>query len=161
MSSVRLILLLGVLLLAACEPVARDSSDDVLLETLDGEMVKLSDYRGQVVLVNFWATWCGPCREEMPELEAYYQTHREEGFVLLAVNAGESRERASAYVAEGGYRFTVLLDEDGVLADGFGGLRGMPTSFVLDGEGEVVYQHVGQLSADVLARDVTPLLVND
>jgi thiol-disulfide isomerase/thioredoxin len=128
------------------------------LPTLTGETLDLADYRGQVVLVNFWATWCAPCREEMPELDSYFQAHQAKGFALLAVNAGEPATRAAEYLAEFDYSFTIILDEDGEIDNYFGGVRGMPTSYVLNGEGEVVYQHVGALTQEILEEKVTPLL---
>ena len=128
------------------------------LPTISGETLDLADYRGQVVLVNFWATWCAPCRIEMPELDSYFQAHQADGFALLAVNAGEPAVRAAEYLAEFDYTFTIILDEEGQIDDYFGGVRGMPTSYVLDGEGEVVYQHVGALTHEILEEKVTPLL---
>lgn len=133
-------------------------SRNLPLQTLAGEEVNLSDYAGNVVLVNFWATWCAPCREEMPELEAFYQAHQDDGFVLLAVNAGESANRAQGYIDEGGYTFPIILDPDGLVEDYFGGVLGMPTTFVLDQQGEVVYQHVGMLDQAILDAEVAPLL---
>lgn len=128
------------------------------LQTLAGEEVNLSDYAGNVILVNFWATWCGPCRVEMPELEAYYQAHQDKGFVMLAVNAGEPAGRAQGFIDEGGYTFPVMLDLEGEVANFFGGVRGMPSTFVLDQNGELAYQHVGLLDRSVLEAEVTPLL---
>ena len=150
------------LTVSACARAATDSDAEpirnITLEALDGSLVNLADYRGHVVLVNFWATWCGPCRSEMPELDAYYQAHRHEGFVLLAVNAGERSEKVRDFIARGGYTFPVLLDSDGVAARAFGGIRGMPTSFVLDGRGKTVYQQVGVMTAESLAAQVSPFL---
>jgi thiol-disulfide isomerase/thioredoxin len=135
-----------------------EPAGELPLQMLDGTSGDLADYHGQVVLVNFWATWCAPCRIEMPELDSYYQAHQDDGFVLLAINAGEVRARAAEYLTENNYTFPILLDEDGVAADYFGGLRGMPTSFVLDQTGEVTYQHVGILTTADLDAHVTPLL---
>ena len=151
-------LLVGVWVLAACGAGDTKQPMAIMLTTLDDQQVAVTDYRGQVVLVNFWATWCGPCREEMPALETYYQAHQRDGFVLLAVNAGEKPEKVRAYIAQGGYTFPVLLDRDGAAADALGGVRGMPTSFILDGAGVIVYEHVGALTSEVLTARVTALL---
>lgn len=141
------------------EGVATAETSILPLTTLTGETLDLADYRGQVVLVNFWATWCAPCRIEMPELDSYLQAHQADNFDLLAVNAGEPAGRASEYLAEFDYTFTIILDENGEIDDYFGGVRGMPTSYVLNGEGEVVYQHVGALTQEILEEEVTPLLL--
>lgn len=157
------VLLLILLMHTACTaPQQSDTSAGVdpglELQTLSGDSVTLGDYGGQIVMVNFWATWCGPCRVEMPLLEAYYQEHRETGFVLLAVNAMESANRARAYIEEGGYTFPVMLDSDGLVAEYFGGTRGMPTTIVIDRTGQIAYRHVGQLDETLLNTHVTPLL---
>ena len=134
-------------------------SSSLLLPTLNGQTLDLADYHGQVVLVNFWATWCAPCRIEMPELDMYLQAHAADNFALLAVNAGEPAARAAEYLAEFDYTFTIILDEDGRIDDYFGGVRGMPTSYVLNGEGEVIFQHIGALTQEILDKKVTPLLM--
>lgn len=135
-----------------------DVPSSLPLPTLDGETLDLADYHGQVVLVNFWATWCAPCRIEMPELDSYLQAHAADNFALLAVNAGEPAARVAEYLAEFDYSFTIILDEDGRIDDYFGGVRGMPPSYVLNGEGEVVFQRVGALTQEILDENVTPLL---
>jgi len=84
--------------------------DDFVLADMGGHPVRLSDYQGQVVLVNGWATWCPPCRAEMPTLQAFYDKHQDEGFTLLAINAGESQPTVSGFVSQMGFSFPVLLD---------------------------------------------------
>ncbi len=155
------LLLIGTLFTACGGNETREtvrSKLDLPLPTLAGEEGNLSDYAGKVIIVNFWATWCAPCRTEMPLLEAYYQAYKDDGLVLLAVNDRESANRVQGYIDEGGYSFPVVLDVEGLIADFFGGLRAMPTTFVLDQQGEVVYQHVGLLDGGVLDREVTSLL---
>lgn len=155
------LLLLGLILVGCSRaetPNATKVDRTLPLQTLAGNQVDLADYAGQVILVNFWATWCGPCRAEMPALESFYQAHRHEGLVILAVNAGEPAERAQTYIDEGGYTFPVVLDPDGSVAGYFGGVRAMPTTFVLDRQGTLAYQHVGQLDHTVLDEKVMPLL---
>ncbi len=146
------------ILLVACSASEPQTQRDLPLQTLSGEQSNLSDYAGQVVIVNFWATWCAPCRVEMPELDAFYRAHQEEGVVVLAVNAGESVKRVQAYIDQEGYRFPVLLDADEAVADYFGGVRGMPTTFVLNRHGEIAYQHIGPLDQAILSEQVFPLL---
>ena len=120
-------------------------------------MVQLRSLRGQVVLVNFWATWCSPCKEEMPILEAFYQTHRQEGFTLVAVNVSDDAEDAAAYITENGYTFTVWSDPPGKTLINLG-LYGLPASILVDAEGGLRHLWVGPLTQEMLEEIVLPLL---
>jgi thiol-disulfide isomerase/thioredoxin len=130
---------------------------DFNVTTLDGETVGLSDFQGKAVLVNFWATWCPPCRAEMPALDAYYQAHRDEDFVLLAVNAGEPRVAAEDFTASIGFSSPVALDMTGEAIDAFGVL-GLPTSILIDSEGIIRLEWQGELTSKLLEEKVTPWL---
>jgi len=130
---------------------------EFVLQTPEGRTVKLSDYRGQVVLLNTWATWCPPCRTEMPDLETYYRDHQADGFVVLAVNNQESATTVNAFLAEQDFTFPVLLDPDGLVTERYR-VMGLPTSFVIDREGTVRSVWTGQLSPERLKQLVDPLL---
>jgi len=106
------------------------------LKTPSGETVKLSDYRGQAVLVNLWATWCPPCRAEMPTIEAIYNEYKDQGFVVLAVDMTyqDDADRVPPFVAEQGLTYPILLDETGDVAADYQMLS-LPTSFFIDREG--------------------------
>jgi peroxiredoxin len=134
-----------------------EAAPDFTLQTLDGQAVNLRDYRGHVVLLNTWATWCLPCRAEMPELEAYYQQHQEDGFVVLAVNTQESPDTVAAFLGEHDFTFPVLLDPDGEVMREYGVL-GLPTSFFIDRDGVMRGVWIGQLSPARLKELVDPLL---
>jgi peroxiredoxin len=134
-----------------------EAAPDFTLQTLDGQAVRLSDYRGQVVLLNTWATWCPPCRAEMPDLEAYYQQHQEDGFVVLAVNSQESPDTVAAFLGEHEFTFPVLLDPEGEVMREYGVL-GLPTSFFIDRDGTMRGVWSGQLSPARLKELVDPLL---
>ena len=139
-------------------PPAQDVvAPDFDLKTVDGRAVKLSDYRGQVVLLNTWATWCPPCRAEMPQLEAYYREHQSEGFVVLAVNSEESSETVAAFLQSQDFTFPVVLDPEGTVMSHYA-VRGLPTSFFIDRKGMVRGMWTGQLTSDQLQRIVNPLL---
>ncbi len=131
--------------------------DDFVLADMGGHPVRLSDYQGQVVLVNGWATWCPPCRAEMPTLQAFYDKHQDEGFTLLAINAGESQPTVSGFVSQMGFSFPVLLDPGERVLSSLG-TSGLPTSFVIGRDGKVKYIHAGGITADVLEARVAPLL---
>jgi cytochrome c biogenesis protein CcmG/thiol:disulfide interchange protein DsbE len=130
---------------------------DFNVQDLAGESVQLSAYRGEVVLVNFWATWCAPCQEEMALLDTYYHDHRTQGFVLLGVNVSDRPEEAAAFYEEKGYAFPILFDPPGnVLIDL--DIRGLPASMLVDREGNLREKWLGPLTPGMLENEVTPLL---
>jgi peroxiredoxin len=130
---------------------------DFTFETLDGRQVSLSDHKGKVVLVNLWATWCAPCRDEIPDLEAAYQAHQDEGFIVLGVNQGETRDAVQPFVDEFRMTYPVLLDEQGELMKIYRG-QGLPMSLIVDGDGVLRVRHVGYLTAAQLDDHLAPLL---
>ena len=139
-------------------PVAQvEVAPDFSLQTLDGRTVELSDYQGQVVLLNTWATWCPPCRAEMPDLEAYYREHQADGFVVLAVNSQESADTVAAFLEDHDFTFPVLLDTEGVVMNRYR-IRGLPTSVFIDRDGNVHGVWTGQLSPARLRELVDPIL---
>lgn len=112
------------------------------LETLNGRSVHISDYRGNVVLLNFWATWCKPCKEEMPEIQAAYDTYKAQGFVVLGINFGEKREKVEKLVKEMGLTFPILLDEDVEVAERHR-VVSLPVTFFIDAKGIIKEQVFG------------------
>jgi peroxiredoxin len=145
---------------SAPAPVAGAPAPDFTLKTLDGEMVTLSQFRGQPVLINFWATWCPPCRLEMPDLVKAYEAHQSEGFVLLGVNLTyqDSLPEVQAFVDEFGMTFPVLLDEDGHVTDDLYRLRGLPLSVFVNREGVIARLHIGALPASQIETYVGEIL---
>lgn len=129
---------------------------DFTVPRLGGGTITLADYRGQVVLVNFWATWCPPCRAEMPELEAVYRQHRDAGFVILGVDQAEDEATVRDFVAERGFSWTFALDRDGAVSRDYGAL-GLPTSVLIDREGRIVYRWSGALTRPDLERRLVAL----
>lgn len=114
------------------------------LTDMDGELHRLGDYKGKVVLVNFWATWCPPCRREMPALETLYLKHRERGLVVLAVNQWEDADHVFAYMGQLNVfpTFPVLFDPESRVSADYG-VQGLPTSFLVDRQGRLVYRAIG------------------
>jgi peroxiredoxin len=125
------------------DPIERGSvAPGFTLARLDGGEVSLAELRGRVVLINFWATWCEPCRQEMPAMERLYHRHREAGFELLAISVGEAPEPVRAFRDELGLSFPILLDRDKAVSNAYQTYR-FPESYLVDREGLVVERYVG------------------
>ena len=118
------------------------SAPDFVLKSATGENLRLSEYRGDVVMINFWATWCGPCRQEMPLLDELYGRYQRVGFNLLGVNIDDDSRRAMAMVNELGISFPVLFDEDKKVSKLYE-VEAMPLTLLLDREGTVRHVHHG------------------
>ena len=117
---------------------------DFALPTLSGETVRLADLRGKVVFLNFWATWCVPCRTEMPTIEALYQRYKGRGLDVLAVNMDKSSTTGvEAFAKEAGVTFRIVLDPSWSAARAYG-VRGLPTTYLIDRTGNVVVREVGE-----------------
>ncbi|MFQ5644047.1 MAG: peroxiredoxin family protein [Thiogranum sp.] len=122
-------------------PVA---APDFILKDMDDEPHSLSRYRGKVVMVNFWATWCPPCRRELPSMEALFQAFRDEGFMVLAINQWESPDHVFAYMGQLDVEpsFPILFDRDSAVSQLYA-VKGLPTTVLIDKRGRVVYRAVG------------------
>ncbi len=130
---------------------------DFTLQDLNGQIVKLSDYAGQPVLINSWASWCPPCRAEMPDLEAYYESHKDQGFIILALNAGESKSTAASFAHVAGLTFPVLLDSNTSVLNAMN-IRNFPTSILVGRDGAVKAIHIGMFTPEALEQEITPHL---
>jgi len=126
---------------------------EFVLERPDGTVTHLADYRGSVVLLNFWATWCAPCRAEMPEIEQIYQRNRERGFEVFAINLQESPTEVQTFMADLGLSFPALLDRDGGTSRAYRA-RALPSSFLIDRKGTVQYVRIGTLTHDTLEEEL-------
>jgi cytochrome c biogenesis protein CcmG, thiol:disulfide interchange protein DsbE len=133
---------------------------ELSLQNINGQMESLAEYREQVVLVNNWATWCPPCKAEMPTLAAYYNEHSPEGFAIIAIEAGEPLESVAQFASDYDLKFSVWLDPDGASLDAFGN-GNLPNSYVIDRSGTVRYAWTGEISRTMLEKYVTPLLAEN
>jgi thiol-disulfide isomerase/thioredoxin len=133
------------------------TAPQLLLEDLEGNTVSLEGLRGKFVLVNNWATWCPPCREEMPTLEAYYRKHRDQNFSLVGIEAGEPADQVTEFIEEYGLSFPVWLDAEGQALRGFFN-NALPSSYLVDPGGTVVLGWTGAISPAALEQYVTPYL---
>ena len=128
---------------------------------LDGNVIELSELQGQPVILNFWATWCVPCKLEMPELDAAYATYQEQNLAILAVNREESPDTIRPYFYdEMGLAFTPVLDEDGLVANLYGILV-MPTTFFINPDGLITAIHRGPLTQNQIQEYLALTLPGD
>ena len=141
-------------------PAVGTAAEDFRLVDLEGKWQSLSQYRGKVVLVNFWATWCKPCTTEMPAMQTTYDKLHEKGFVVLAINELEDEPRVREHIKQHGHTFPVLMDRDNKVANQFG-VFGLPVSVFIDEKG-VVREYIKggllteQLILDAVARIQKP-----
>ena len=143
--------------LAAVAP--NTSAPDFTLRTVGGPNLRLQEQRGQVVLINFWATWCGPCQQEMPKLNALYEKYHAAGFVLLGVNVDDDAKKAASVAQKLGIKFPVLLDTDKAISHLYD-LSTMPSTVIIDRDGRVHYVHKGYLAGyeDTYDKHIRELL---
>ena len=153
--------MLGLLLIQACTPSSQatqggqqeaavginvdEIAPDFTLLDLDSNEVRLSEFRGKVVLINFWATWCPPCRAEMPDIESLYQEYKDKGLVIIGIDIGEPEATVRQFVQRGGYSWTFVLDSTGTVAANYN-IRAIPTSFFIDREGVIQTVNIGAMT---------------
>ena len=138
------------------------SAPDFTLDSLDGGQTTLSDLRGQIVLVNLWASWCLPCRAEMPAIERVYRSYKDLGLEVLAVNATnqDSVDAAMAFIQERGLTFPVLLDRTGSTSAAYN-LRGLPSSFFIDRQGVIRSVVIGGPMSEALIQSKVESLLKE
>lgn len=134
-------------------PAVGTAAEDFALVGLDGKEQRLSQYRGKVVLVNFWATWCKPCTTEMPAMQATYDKLRDKEFVVLAINELEDEAKVREHIKQYGHTFPVLMDRDNKVANQFG-VFGLPVSVFIDEKGVVQEYIKGGLLTEQIILDV-------
>jgi peroxiredoxin len=120
----------------------RKPAHDFTLPDLHGARISLKQYRGKLVFLNFWATWCIPCREEMPAMEQLHQTFQSQGLAILAVDLKESPEKVKAFFDQHGLSFTALLDESGSVSRDYA-VMGLPTTYLIGRDGTLLARGVG------------------
>jgi len=120
----------------------KGAAPDFTLKSLSGKNVKLSEYRGSVVMINFWASWCGPCRQEMPALEQLYKRYQDLGFVILGVNTDEDPSKSRILLKDIKVTFPVLFDSNNNIVKTYD-VQAMPTTYLVDRNGNLRYVHKG------------------
>jgi thiol-disulfide isomerase/thioredoxin len=156
-----LAVIIGALVVSIQSITAADSkhAPNVALHTADGVTVQLADYKGKVVLIDFWASWCPPCKASFPALDAIYREYQGKGLEVLAVNVDERRRDADTFLNAHPHRLTVLYDPKGVSPEAFG-VKGMPSSFLIDRAGNIRFIHMGYSGnvADSYRQEIAQLL---
>jgi thiol-disulfide isomerase/thioredoxin len=128
------------------------------LKDLDGKPVKLSDFKGKVVILDFWATWCGPCRMEIPGFVDLQKKYGDQGLVVIGVSLDEGGpEVVRSFMKRQGVNYSVVLGNSKV-ADDYGGIEGIPTTFIIDRTGAIVSKHVGYVTKERFESEIAPLL---
>ena len=147
--------------ISSVKPVAVSyPAPELSLTNLAGKTEALTEYRGSVVLVNNWATWCPPCKAEMPTLAAYYNEHKSQGFTIIAIEAGDPADVITPFVKSYELEFPIWLDPNGSSVRAFGNGT-LPNSYVIDRVGTVRYAWTGEINKAMLEKYVTPLLRED
>lgn len=158
-----LVLLIAVAMVQALEAKQEDNlpglktggeAPDFSLQTLDGEMVELSDFEGKKVILNFWATWCKPCREEMPDLQSIY-AERDEDVVILAVNM-DAHNDVKGFIDSYSVAFPVLLDKEDEVSDMYQVIS-LPTTYFINEDGIIVQKHIGQITYEQLEEELAKI----
>ncbi|GGA62211.1 TlpA family protein disulfide reductase [Ornithinibacillus halotolerans] len=136
-----------------------DQAPEFELPLINGETVKLSDLKGKKVLINFWASWCGPCKKEMPEIEQLYKEHGDE-IAILAINATDSERNEEVvldYIQENNYTFPVALDRDMSVTDEMYKVISIPTSYFIDTEGKINTRFIGPMTYDFMMDTINAM----
>ncbi len=122
----------------------------------DGAEIKLSDYRGQKVILNFWASWCAPCKAEMPDLQNVYMKYRDQGVVILAINKEEDLATVEQFATQMGLSFPIIANEDGDISRQYGAL-GLPTTYFINSDGTVALLRKGVMDEAFILRELGQL----
>jgi thiol-disulfide isomerase/thioredoxin len=160
--------IVGLVCLCAGKTIAMGKAPDLSKETdeaidfelmdLQGRVHTLSEYKGKIVFLNFWASWCGPCRAEMPSLQKLYESWDKTRFIMLAVNVGENEDRVEKFARENGYTFPILLDLESKVAAKYL-VRGIPITFLINEKGMIIAKLPG--SREWTLEEIQAILSNE
>ncbi len=137
--------------------LAKPVAADFTVKDASGTSFRLSDYKGKVVLLNFWATYCVPCRAEIPWLIEFEKTYKDKGFAVIGISMDEDWDQVKPYLAEKHVNYRIGLGND-ELAQKYGGIDALPETFLIDREGKIVTRHVGMVSKPDTERDIAQAL---
>jgi cytochrome c biogenesis protein CcmG/thiol:disulfide interchange protein DsbE len=158
MRNLFIVLLLVVTALFTSSALAQRKAPDVSFKTADGKVYDLSKLKGKVVIVNFWATWCGPCRKEIPDFIEFYKGYKEKGLEILGVSLDrEGWEKVTPFLKQTPINYPIVLG-NGEIAGKFSKFNAIPTTFIIDKSGNIVDEHTGVMTKSQLEAKVKPLL---
>lgn len=144
---------------AACMADAKPANFNFSMKDVDGNQVSLDAYKGKVVLLNFWATWCGPCKAEIPGFVRLQDKYRDKGLVIVGYSVDDTADKAKAYAAEYKMNYPILLGEGREdVQDAYGPIWGIPASFIISKDGKVCRKHMGIAPEAVFEKEVAALL---
>lgn len=130
---------------------------DFTLQQLDGQLLTLSSYRGKVVLLDFWATWCVPCREEIPHFVELQDKYRDQGLQIIGVSMDDSVDPVRPFAQQFHINYSIVMG-NAKIGEEYGGVLGLPIAFLLDRNGRIVKKHIGATAPDVFEREISSLL---
>ncbi|MEW6102946.1 MAG: TlpA disulfide reductase family protein [bacterium] len=130
---------------------------DFTLPTIDGETLTLSELSGKVIILDFWATWCPPCRMEIPDFIQLYSQYKDKGLLIIGLSLDESPDNVRQFKEKMGINYPIVMGNQKVTED-FGGIRGIPTTFIIDREGNIETKIVGYRSKEVFEKEIDSLL---
>jgi peroxiredoxin len=140
----------------ACKAVGK-ANMNFKLKDMNGQIVDMSQLKGQVVLLNFWATWCGPCKVEIPEFIRAYAEHKPKGFTILGVSIDDTAEQLKAFAAQYKVNYPMLLNDE-KLEEAYGPIYGVPVTIFIGRDGSICRKHMGEVKKEQLERELKALL---
>lgn len=146
---------------AACDAkLAKSAKLNFTLKDVNNRDVRLSDFKGKVILLDFWATWCGPCKTEIPGFIDLQNKYGKDGLVVIGVSVDDTLDKLKPYVAEMKMNYTVLqgLNHDDFVEDAYGPMFGIPTTFIIGRDGRICTRHIGMATKDAFEREIKSLL---
>ena len=146
------------LFLSADLPASAAKATDFTLNDLEGNEVSLSSFQGKVILLDFWATWCPPCRQEIPGFINLYKKYKDKGVEIIGVSLDKSPDKVKTFVEKGKVNYPILMGNKEV-TELYGGVRSIPTTIIIDRDMNIVGQHVGFAEESVFQADIEKLLM--